>query len=327
MASFRQKGKSWEAAICIKGHARKSKTFSTKREATFWAAEIEKEILSGKRGDIPNKTFGELLQRYANEVSPKKRSHEWEVKRVKAFLRDPITDVMLCDLKPDNFASWRDRRLRSVSAGTVLRDWNLLSHAINIAIKEWRWLKENPLSFIKRPTQPLARDRIITDDELTRLLFALGYDYEAQLNTASSRVGAALLFAVETAMRASEITGLTWDQLNIDKRTALLIETKNGSKRKVPLSTEAIRILRQLGSDYESVFQLKSSQIDSLFRKAKKMAMVEDLHFHDSRHLAITRLAVKLDVLELARAVGHKDIRMLQIYYNKSAEELAKKLD
>ena len=57
------------------------------------------------------------------------------------------------------------------------------------------------------------------------------------------------------------------------------------------------------------------------------MALIEDLHFHDSRHTAITRLAGKLDVLALARMVGHKDLRMLQIYYNESAEDMAKRLD
>ncbi len=71
MASFRQKRKGWEAAIFIKGHPRKSKTFRNKRDATFWAAEIETEILSGKHGDIPNKKFGDLLRRYSAEVSSK----------------------------------------------------------------------------------------------------------------------------------------------------------------------------------------------------------------------------------------------------------------
>lgn len=326
MATLRKKGNGWEAAVSRKG-IRKSKTFPTKTAAAHWAAEIEQSIIAGKSETIKNKTFGDLIEKYANEVSPKKRGCDWELKRLNALSRDEMAEVMLSDINQSTFASWRDRRLLSVSASTVRREMNLLNHALNISLKEWGWLTENPLKGVTRPDESPPRDILITDDQLTRLLFALGYDYEAELNTVSSRVGAALLFAVETAMRASEITGLTWDRINIDKRTALLIETKNGSKREVPLSTEAIRILRQLGTDDGSVFQLESSQIDSLFRKAKKMAMIEDIRFHDSRHLAITRLAGKLDVLELARAVGHRDIRQLQIYYNKSAEELAKKLD
>ena len=76
------------------------------------------------------------------------------------------------------------------------------------------------------------------------------------------------------------------------------------------------------------VFQLRPASLDALFRKGKKRAGLADadLHFHDTRHEGITRLAAVLGVLELARAVGHRDLRMLQAYYNASAEDLAKKL-
>ena len=58
----------------------------------------------------------------------------------------------------------------------------------------------------------------------------------------------------------------------------------------------------------------------------KNGEIIKDLHFHDTRHEAVTRLAKKLDVLELARQVGHRDINMLRIYYNQPASERAKKL-
>ncbi|MDC8446074.1 MAG: site-specific integrase [Nitrosomonas sp.] len=325
MASFRKKGNGWEASICKKG-IRTSKTFDTKLAASHWAAETEKEIISGKHGEIPNKTFGDLLTRYAETVSVTKRGAQWEQHRINAFLRDEFTDVKLSHLKPEIFSAWRDRRLASVTAGTVLREINLLSHAINTAIKDWGWLKVNPLSGIRRPSEPLPRDRIITDREIEKLLFSLGYDHGRKPVGVSERVGAAMLFAIETAMRAGEIAKLTWDYVNIEKKTARLIETKNGHKRDVPLSSEAIRILVQVRSDTESVFNLEASQIDVNFRKAKDRCMIEDLHFHDLRHTAITRLASKLNVLELARCVGHRDLRQLQIYYNETAEEMAKKL-
>lgn len=325
MAAFRKKGKSWEAAICCKG-IRTSKSFDTKLEAQHWATHTEKEILAGKKGDIPNKTFGDLLLRYSEEVSPKKRGSRWEVTRLNALQRDEIAKLMLPQLAPSHFASWRDRRLLNVSAGSVLREINILSHAINTAIKDWGWLKQNPLSSIRRPAEPHPRDRLISDDELDRLLIALGYDYDMPPKTISARIGAALLFAIETAMRAGEIAGLTWDRVDLDKRTARLIETKNGTKRDVPLSAEAIRIINQVRTDSDTIFQLNPSQIDVNFRKAKLRAVVDDLHFHDSRHVAITRLAQKLDVLSLARMVGHKDIKQLMTYYNESAEDIAKKL-
>jgi len=329
MATFRKKGNGWEVGICKKG-IRRSKTFNTKSEAMAWAVYTEQEIMDGLAGKVPNKTFGDLLQEYAARVSPTKRGSVWELRRINAFLRDPIADVMLCDLSSNHFATWRDRRLLSVSAGSVLREINILSHAINTAIKDWGWLKVNPLSGIRRPPEPQPRDRLITDLEIEKLLLALGYDYEMPPVTISARIGAAMLFAIETAMRAGEIAGLTWDRVDIDKRTARLIETKNGTKRTVPLSMEAVRIINQLRDvtekDCGNIFDLTTDQIDVNFRKAKLRCMIDDLHFHDLRHTAITRLASKLNILELARCVGHKDLRQLQVYFNMSAEDIAKKL-
>lgn len=105
------------------------------------------------------------------------------------------------------------------------------------------------------------------------------------------------------------------------------------------MSSEALRLLTALSDavpDFDmeqaraasvSVFDLQSRQLDALFRKLRDRAKVSGLTFHDSRHEAITRLAKKLDVLALARMVGHADLRQLQTYYNETAEELATRLD
>ena len=106
------------------------------------------------------------------------------------------------------------------------------------------------------------------------------------------------------------------------------------ARREVPLSTEALRILEQLRTNdpscanapSQSVLGVKSASLDALFRKAKARAGIDGLHSHDSRAEAITRLAKKLDILSLARMVGHRDLRMLQVYYRESAEDLAKRL-
>lgn len=77
----------------------------------------------------------------------------------------------------------------------------------------------------------------------------------------------------------------------------------------------------------ESVFGLSKSALDNLFRRARDRAGIMNLHFHDTRHEAITRLAKKLNVLDLARMVGHKDVKQLMVYYNATAEEIAQQLD
>ena len=151
----------------------------------------------------------------------------------------------------------------------------------------------------------------------------------AQESEAAARVGAAMLFAVETAMRAGEICGLTWGEIGPEQKTAHLPMTKNGNARTVPLSIEARRILTQIPREpgNDSVFRLKASQVDALFRKAKARALIDDLHFHDSRREALSRLSKKVDVMELAKISGHRDLRiLLTVYYAPSISELADKI-
>lgn len=325
MASIQKRARGWFAQVRRNGVS-KSASFSTKAEASAWAATVEAEIIAGKRGDVPNKVFGDLLEKYCDEVSVMKKGERWERMRIGLTLRDEIARVHLRAFDVRAVAAWRDRRLAQVSAASVRREWNLLSNACSIAVKEWKWLRENPMREVRRPPPGESRDRIATEDEIERVLFALGYDYDTPPDSVSARVGAAVLFAIETAMRAGEIAGLTWDRIFMDKRYCKTSGKTAAARRDVALSAEALRVLEQIrGTGY--VFNITTAQIDALFRKAKMRAMIDDLHFHDLRHTAITRLAKKLDVLALARMVGHRDLRMLQIYYNESAEDMAWRLD
>jgi len=331
MATIQKRGISWRALVRRKG-VTTSETFLTKAEAVAWAAKTEANIIDGKRGNIPSKTFGDLLQRYADEVSITKRGERWERLRIGAALRDDIAKVNLRELDERHFAAWRDGRLKEVSSATVRRDWNLLSNACSVAVKEWKWLTANPMANVRKPKDAPPRDRIATQDEIDRLAYALSYDKEIAPQAVISRVGAAMLFAIETAMRAGEICNLRWADVQLERKFLKVTGGKTtAAVREVPLSTEAIRVLRQLEQvkreDDDRVFQLASSQIDSHFRKAKARTGIDDITFHDMRHTAVTRLAKKIDILPLAKMIGHRDLKMLMVYFSASAETLADKLD
>lgn len=291
-----------------------------------WATAVEAECRAGTVGTVPNKTFAELLQRYKREVTPTKAGAAWEERRIDALLKDPLVSKRLVVLDQTHFAEWRDRRMAVVSAASVLRDWGLMSAACTKAINEWKWLYKHPMRGVDLPPEPEHRDRLISEEEIARLCFAADYTPDSPLDTATSRSLAAFLFAIETGLRAGEIVALRVEDLVLESRFLRVRQGKTqAARRDVPLSAEAIRIIEQLPKK-SSVFDLNSAQLDALFRKVKAKAMVDNLHFHDSRHEAITRLSKKLDVLALARAVGHRDLRMLMVYYNQSAEELAKLL-
>jgi len=92
--------------------------------------------------------------------------------------------------------------------------------------------------------------------------------------------------AIETSMRRSELLGLQWSNVNIDRRIAFLPVTKNGESRGVPLSSRAIEILRGLPSSRDGgVFgDLTQDALKQSFKRAARRAGIKDLHLHDLRH-------------------------------------------
>ena len=326
MATYEKRGDKIRAKVEKRGVI-KSKTFSTMRDARAWATTFEAEILAGKSGNLPDKTFGELLLRYAEGMDAERRRAD--ILRINRLVRDDkLASINVREINSTHVAEWRDRRLTQVSAASVRREWNLLSPACKVAIKEWHWLKENPFSEVKRPQKPEARTRTPTLEEIAQIRHVSGYDENCDTQTA--RVCAAFLFSIETGMRIGEICNIKPEDVHLDESwlrvtgSAVGARKTRGSVRDVPLSEEAKRILRQV----ECNFRFTSSNVvDALWRtKILAKTTISNLHFHDARAEAVTRLSKKLDILALARMIGHTDLRSLQVYYRPSAADVAKLL-
>lgn len=329
MATFTQRPNGWLARVRKAGYAPRTATFKTKAQAKAWAAQVEADISTGKAGGIVDKPFSALIERYLESHVPLLDGERSETLRLNRVLKEPIAKVRLPDLGPEHVAAWRDSRLKKVSGESVRREWSSLAHACTIAIKEWRWLRTNPFTSVKKPEKAQPRDRRPTDNEIDRLLLACGYDGSSNLSTAQSRVGSAILFAIETAMRAGEICALRSEDVDIDRRIVRVTAAVRGARktmkgRVVPLSDEAIRVLQQLPKGMNTIFGLTPAILDALFRKAKGRAMVEGLHFHDFRREALTRMVAKgVEVMTLAKISGHADLRILQsVYYAPDMSEV-----
>lgn len=321
MASLRKMPNgNWRAEI-VKLGVRRSKVWPTKTAAKEWAAREEYEIANSD-SVASQESLGSLIERYARERSPQKRGVRWEQIRLNALTREPIAKIRIADLKPSDLSEWRDGRLKTVKPATVLRDMNLLSSVFSVAVKEWGLMPSNPITDVRRPKAPPARDRLATPDEMELLRISAGEN----LHRATARVFHAFLFSIETAMRAGEIVALEWRHLDLVSRVAHLPMTKNGTARDVPLSSEAVRLILALPRA-DPVFNLTTVQREALWRKLRDRSGVKGLTFHDGRHIAITRLSKKVDVLALARMVGHRNISQLLTYFNESAADLAKRLD
>lgn len=328
MATFRYRNNKWQARVQRLGHKAVSKSFHNKQDAEKWARSIEGEIDRGVYlGSNPAEhiTLGDLVKDYVKQVTPTMRSARADTIRLNALLRDPMCQLNMIALTPKAVADFRDRRLRVVSAGTVIRDLSYLSSIINHARREWGLLIQNPVQLIRKPPTPQGRSRVLDEAERERILAEL---VATRSNRRNPWMKPLVELALATAMRRGELLSLTWKNVDLKRRVAFLPMTKNGSSRDVPLSTEAIEILGRLPRHIDGrVFPINGVLVAAAFIKAVKRAKVGDFRFHDLRHTAITQLAGKLsNVLELSAVSGHKTLSMLKRYTHLKAEELALKL-
>ena len=332
MATIRKIGSRWHARVRKKGVDR-SENFRTKSEAVAWSSRIETEIEDKRLGIIPDKTFGDLLERYIREISPSKDSHHKNEIRFNAMIKrgDPLLCVGLRHITSLHVSEWRDRRLSVVKASSVNREWNLLSVACTVANREWKWLASNPFSDTRRPPATESRTRLVSEAEILALDDAAPTSCDL---SSTRRVFLAFCFAAETALRAGELCALRWSNVCTKERT-LTVEAllpgarKSGKSRLVPLSKPALEILEQLhGHHPVSVFDLTTASLDALFRKLRAKAGLSGFTFHDSRALALTRLSKKLNPLQLAKVAGHSDLQQLiKTYFREDPSDWARLLD
>lgn len=324
MASIQKRGNKWVAEVRLVGKYR-SKSFDAKGPAKDWADDEERKL---RRKDTitQGKTLGQAMQRYMDEVTPEKKGARWEDIRLKKLMRDEIAAIQLTDLNADDIEDWMGLRKKAgLKGSSINRELNLLSAVLTKARKRWKWLDGHPMANVERPADPPSRDKTYSDDDISRILLALGY--EGQVTTLRHKIAVAMLLALETAMRQGEIWGMTWEAINWEKCYVHLPETKNGDSRNVALSDKALALLQSMAPGKGRVFTMPQASAGVIYKRAMQLAEISGLTFHDLRHTATTRLAGKLDMLDLARMTGHRDPRNLLIYYNPKPHDIAKKLN
>lgn len=329
MATIRKRGDKYRVEV-FKNGIRKSSTFKSKTEATLWGIEEEKKIELQQKGLQPDTLFVDVIRRYQREVTPTKRAIKHENNRINKLIANHgwLVDKYISDVTTEDLEHYIKLLLENVKESTARREISIISNIFTYAYERWKYITQNPTVGLIMPSNAKPRTQRFSDEDIEKLVEFSGY--RDGIKGLRQRVAAAMLFAIQTAMRAGEISNLTWSDVSFEKRTAFLPLTKNGSSRTVPLSKEAIRILKQLEeikSD-DSVFGINSQIIDRQFRAMRKNTGLLDLHFHDTRREALSRLAKKVDVMTLAKISGHKDIKiLLNTYYAPNMSEIAGLLD
>jgi integrase len=325
MASIRRRRDKWQVQIRRKGRGALSRSFHILKDAEEWARHME---VLADRSDLPadpsalrGVTLGQLVERYRDTVSPRKRTYKAERLVLNAFLRHPICRRPVSDITTAHFAGYRDERLNDIKPASVKRALVPIHNLYEVARTEWDLpIRENPLTKLKFVDSDQRRERRLRPGELGALI-------EAAKLTRNKSVLPIVTLAMETAMRRGEILAIRKQHINLDKRTLLIPESKNGRARTIPLSIPATELLgRQLCEG--RLFPLSANAFRLAWQRLTKRAAITDLHFHDLRHEAISRLFEKgLSVPEVALISGHSDLRMLLRYTHPMSEGILKKLD
>jgi len=331
MASIRKHGDKWQARVQRKDQPSVAKSFSNKFDALKWARSVESQLDLGVLA--PKQTMPRLMpmvDRYVEEVTPLKKGKSQEHYRANQFRKTKLADMNIDKITGEVVAQYRDERLKQVSANTVRLELAFLSVVFEQCRKEWGLAVSNPVRQIRMPKPGKPRQRRLEAGEEEALLHACKESGAHYLQTF-------VILAIETGMRFGELAGVTWVNLNLEKRTIYLPDTKNGSPRTVPLSTRALNAIQtQPRSIGGRLFLAKSGSIRSAFLIALKKAQgsqpdskkfLRELRFHDLRHEAVTRLFEKgLNPIEVGMVSGHKTLSMLQRYTHLRSEELVDKL-
>lgn len=339
----------WQGIIRKKGYSQLSRTFSTKRDCELWTTDTEAKMNRGLFNDVSESealTLRDGLKRYLLEVTLNKKGAESEGYKINAMLREKFVEKSFATFRQSDAAKYRDELTKAgLSASTIRKNLSLLSHLYETANREWGVSCINPIKTISKPKVSNSRERRLSDIEHKYLILALA-DTGAGIRQ-NNIVLEVVQFALETAMRQSEILSLHWSDIDLAGRVATLNNTKNGETRGVPLSSVAIKILAGDNGNVTKmrrgkVFKTTSSAIKQCYVRAVIRArkayeadfehdvrddtVLIDLTFHDLRHEATSRLADVFQMHELMKVTGHKDSRMLARYYHPKISDLAKKL-
>lgn len=314
----------YRVKIRRKGYPAVSKNFEKKAHAQRWATQIEADMAKGifvSTDEAETTTMAELLDLYAREVVPTKKSHvdiKYRIKR----LKNHLGHLTLAALSSMAIKKYRDDRLLQVKDPTVRKELGVLRSVITYAQKELEihLPKGSPMSMVTMPSKGNERERRLLPGE------------EQKLFDAADQYGGyiphLIRLALETGMRRSEMVELCWENVDFTRRTATLEDTKNGERRVVPLSTVAHGVLRSMPRHITGrVFPIRGDSVTQAFSRVRRNAKIKDLRFHDLRHEATSRLFERgLSMMEVSAITGHKDLAMLKRYTHLKAEDLVKKL-
>lgn len=327
---------SYRAKVRIKGERPRSRTFKRLTDAKAWAAKTESDLGHGTY--VPTtadrrRTLADLIDKYRTEYLPVKANNRDSAKQeaLLSWWREEYGYVGLDRLQPDVIAEARAKLAQRknrygdpVSGATVNRYLAALSAVCKWAWKELRWLPANPVLAVSKMTESEGVVRFLSDDERAALFKACRAHRNPNIYTA-------VVLALATGARASNIRFLRWEDVDRDAWTLTVRETKNGTPRTIPVVGAAQAALQaQYKADpTKEGWVFKGSRddapgtFDSAWQAVRKAAGLDDFRFHDLRHTTASYLTQGgAGLAQVADALGHKTLAMARRYSHQSGEHV-----
>jgi integrase len=293
-----------------------------------------------------------LIDRYLLHYGSKKRSADRE-KSVLEGIRTELGNRFVREVDGIAVGSWYERLtvVRGLSAGTAVRHFNVMHHMMGKASTIWSketGLDRNPADLVEVNRTDDARDRFLSEDELGRLKNALDERKYRKgtkdLNRTVHRLRLIVLIAVTTGMRSSEIFGLLWsDVMYAEGLIAVRAKLKGGKMRYVPMPSQLAWELQEFSlaanngcllptndnrlsiaandTGHDRIFPPKPGatsgrqRLEGSFDDLLERAGIHDFRFHDLRHtFASWYMMSGGDLYELAKILGHSNIKMTERY-------------
>ncbi len=331
MATIRKSRGKWQAQVRLKGIKPIAKSFSKKSDAVAWSLVIESRVIRGTYVDprVAESTLvSDVINRYL-ELRNKNNRVDASLRSRSERLRRSLGVFSLSQLSVADLSRYRDQRLEVVSGQTVIHELSLMRAILRTAATEWGIPFPLGVPTIRLPKTPRGRVRRLKAGEEEKLL-SLCDDPTLQ---------DFILLALETAMRRSELINLRWEDIDWKSRVLSIHKTKNGIPRQIPLSDKALMVLQrqadirvtnggQNDNEQGRVFHLSAMAITHRFTRLREKAGIKDLHLHDCRHEAISRLfELGLNQMEVAAISGHQSVSMLQRYTHIGVNHLVDRIE
>jgi integrase len=313
------------------------------------ARKIERKKMSvrdeGRHLDVKrevNFRMSTLIDRYWTHYGMRKRSASRE-KSVMDGIRDDLGRCFVREVDGAAVGRWYENltAIHELSAGTAVRHFNVMHHMMEKASTIWSketGIDRNPADLVevKRPDD--QRDRYLSEDELRRLKCALDEKmYQKgtrKINKTFYRLRLIVFIAVTTGMRVAEIFGLRWrDVLYNEGLLAVRTKLKGGKMRYVPMLPELASELQRYPAvtDEDRIFPPKPDatsgrqRVEGSFEDLLERAEIEEFRFHDLRHtFASWYMMNGGDLYELAKILGHANIKMTERYAKLARKHIAR---